>query len=90
MKKLVLIAVHEVAANGVVHGRTPVHISLWTDVDALTCLIEDSGPGILDPMTGFRYPDDWDRLGLWVARQLVDDLFIGNSPAGCSVLLTAT
>ena len=30
-------------------------------------------------------------MGLWVARQLVDDLFIGDSPsAGCRVLLTAT
>jgi hypothetical protein len=29
--------------------------------------------------------------GLWAARQLVDDLFIGNSPSGgCSVLLLAT
>lgn len=87
----VLIAVHEVAANGVAHGHAPVHISLWTDVEILTCLVEDSGPGNLDPMTGFRYPDDWGPMGLWVARQLVDDLFIGSTPSGgCSVLLTAT
>ena len=87
----VLIAVNEVAANGLVHGRAPVHISLWTDVDVLTCLIEDSGPGNLDPMTGFRCPDGREHMGLWVARQLVDDLFIGDSPsAGCRVLLTAT
>lgn len=87
----ILIAVNEIASNGVAHGSPPVHISLWTDVDTLTCLVEDCGPGNLDPMTGFRYPDDGGPMGLWVARRLVDDLFIGNSPsAGCSVLLTAT
>jgi anti-sigma regulatory factor (Ser/Thr protein kinase) len=86
-----LFAVHEVAANGVTHGGPPVHVSLWTDVDNLTCLAEDSGPGNLDPMTGFRYPDDWGPMGLWAARQLVDELFIGDSPSGgCSVLMTAS
>ena len=86
-----LTAVHEVAANGVVHGRTPVRISLWTEVEALTCLVEDSGPGNLDPMTGFRHPGTRSTLGLWVARQLVDDLFIDSAPSGgCRVLLIAT
>lgn len=86
-----LMAVQEVAANGLVHGGPPVHISLWTDVDTLTCLVEDSGSGNVDPMAGFRLPDDWGPMGLWAARQLVDDLFIGTSPStGCSVLLTAT
>lgn len=85
------IAVQEVAANGLVHGTPPVQLTLWVDVGTLTCLVEDSGPGNLDPMTGFRYPDDWGPMGLWAARQLVDDLFIGNSPSGgCSVLMTAT
>lgn len=86
-----LIAVHEVAANGLFHGAPPVRITLWTDVASLTCLVEDSGPGHLDPMTGFRYPEDWEPMGLWVARQMVDDLFIGDSATGgCSVLLSTT
>jgi hypothetical protein len=30
-------------------------------------------------------------MGLWAARQLVDDLFIGSSPSGgCRVLMSAT
>jgi anti-sigma regulatory factor (Ser/Thr protein kinase) len=86
-----LSAVHEVAANGLVHGGPPVHVTLWADVGALTCRVDDSGPGNLDPMTGFRYPGESDPMGLWAARQLVDDLFIGNcASGGCSVLLTAT
>ena len=86
-----LMAVHEVAANGLAHGGPPVRLTLWTDVAALTCLVEDSGPGNLDSMTGFRYPEGWSPMGLWTARQLVDDLFIGKSASGgCSVLLTTS
>lgn len=86
-----LIAVNEVAANGLVHGAPPVHLSLWADVGTLTCQIVDSGPGIPDPMSGYRYPDDSSPLGLWAARQLVDDAVISNLPGGgCSVLLTKT
>jgi anti-sigma regulatory factor (Ser/Thr protein kinase) len=84
-----LMAVHEVAANGLAHGAPPVSVTLWADVVALTCRVEDNGPGNLDPMTGFRYPDEWQPMGLWVARQLVDELFIGKAPSGgCSVVLT--
>ena len=86
-----LMAVHEVAANGLAHGGPPVKVTLWADLGTLTCMVEDSGPGNLDPMTGFRFPDEWEPMGLWAARQLVDDLFIETSPSGgCRVLLTAT
>lgn len=84
-----LIAVHEVAVNGLARGNAPVHLSLWAEVASLACIVEDSGPSDLDPLTGYRYPDDTSTTGLWLARQMVDDLFIGNSPSGgCSVLLT--
>jgi anti-sigma regulatory factor (Ser/Thr protein kinase) len=86
-----MLAVHEVTANGLVHGRAPVQVTLWADVGTLTCRIEDAGPGKVDPMTGYRYPDRWGPIGLWAARQLVGDLFIDESPSGgCRVLLTAT
>jgi anti-sigma regulatory factor (Ser/Thr protein kinase) len=86
-----LIAVHEVVVNGLVHGGAPVHITLWPEVARLTCLVQDSGQGKVNPMTGFRHPDESQPMGLWVARQSVDDLFIGTSAdGGCSVLLIAT
>ena len=85
------VAVNEVTTNSLLHGRPPVRVTLWTDVGSLTCLVEDSGPGHLDPMTGYRHPEGAGFMGLWVARQLVDDLVIGSSPSGgCSVLLTVT
>ena len=86
-----LVAVHEVVVNGLVHGRPPVHIRLWTELDTLTCQVVDSGPGLLDPMAGYHRPDLSGSRGLWVARQFVDDLLIGTAPeGGCSVLLTKT
>jgi anti-sigma regulatory factor (Ser/Thr protein kinase) len=85
------VAVNEIVSNGLLHGRPPVHVTVWTDVGSLTCLVEDAGPGQLDPMAGYRHPDGANHLGLWVSRQLVDDLVIGSSPTGgCSVLLTVT
>jgi anti-sigma regulatory factor (Ser/Thr protein kinase) len=86
-----LVAVHEVVVNGLVHGGPPVQIRLWTDLDTLTCQVVDSGPGHLDPLTGYRRPDMSGSRGLWLARQFVDDLLIGPAPrGGCSVLLTKT
>lgn len=86
-----LTAVSEVVANGVVHGAPPVYLALWADVASLTCQVRDSGAGTLHPLAGFRYPDEWGPMGLWAARQLVDDLFITfPSEGGSSILLTKT
>jgi anti-sigma regulatory factor (Ser/Thr protein kinase) len=84
-----LVAVHEVAANGLFHGRPPVEMALWAELGSLTCVVDDAGEGNLDPMTGYQFPGDTEPMGLWAARQLVDDLLIGDSPSGgCRVLLT--
>ena len=84
-----LTAVNEVAANGVAHGAPPVRVTLWADATSLACQVLDSGAGTLDPLAGFRYPHEWGPMGLWAARQLVDDLFISiPSEGGSSVLLT--
>ena len=86
-----LTAVNEVAANGLVHGAPPVQLTVWADLTTLTCQVADSGPRELDPLTGYHYPEGWGPMGMWVARQLVDDVFISNrSEGGCSVLLIKT
>jgi len=85
-------AVHEVLANGLNHGRPPVRLGVWVDTAKVTCLIVDSGPGIANPLTGYRYPEaarDRGR-GLWIARQLCDELIIRNSDGGgCNVLMSS-
>ncbi len=83
------VAVNEVTSNGLLHGRPPVRVTLWADTADLTCLVEDAGAGDLDPMTGYRRPEGGRSMGLWAARQLVDELVIDDAPAGgCRVLLT--
>jgi len=82
-------AVNEVLANGLEHGGLPVRVSMWVQPSALLCEVVDSGPGIDDPMAGYRYPDPWGSRGLWVARQMCENVFVRNLPGGgCSVLLT--
>ena len=86
-----VVAMNEVAANGLVHGAPPVRIVLWAELGRLTCRVVDAGPGGLDPLSGFRYPELEEPMGLWAARQQVDDLFIGTTErGGTSVLLFRT
>ena len=83
-----VVAVNEVAANGLVHGAPPVRVTLWADITTLTSQVVDSGAGSLNSLTGFRYPAESEPMGLWATRQLVDDMFISNAPdGGCQVLL---
>jgi anti-sigma regulatory factor (Ser/Thr protein kinase) len=83
-------AVNEVVANGIVHGAPPVDITLWVDLTSLTCLVDDSGPGMADPLTGYRYPDQTGPMGLWAARQMCGDIVVSNrAEGGCRVLLTS-
>lgn len=83
-------AVNEVLVNALVHGAPPVRLTVWAEAGKLTCLVEDVGPGIPDTLAGCRYPEPAGALGLWVARQLCEDVIIRNLPdGGCSLLLTA-
>ena len=82
-------AVNEVLANGLEHGGPPVRVTMWVQPAALVCEVVDSGAGIDDPMAGYRYPDRWGSRGLWIARQMCENVFVRNLPGGgCSVLLT--
>jgi len=86
-----LVVVTELTANGLVHGAPPVRVRVWAEVLSVTGQVVDSGSCRLDPLSGFRYPGDSDPMGLWMVRQLVDDLFIRAEPeGGCSLLFTKT
>lgn len=85
-----LTAVNEVLVNGLRHGRPPVRLTLWVEHARLTCRVTDSGPGMHDPLAGYRFPDPDGPSGLWVARQLCEDLFVHDEPGGgCNVLMVA-
>lgn len=82
-------AVGEVLVNGLQHGGAPVDLDVWTHPASLTCLVSDAGPGAPDLLAGYRYPDTDGPRGLWVARQLCEELFLANpADGGCAVLLS--
>jgi anti-sigma regulatory factor (Ser/Thr protein kinase) len=79
-------AVNELVTNGLVHGSPPVRVTLWAAPATLACEVSDAS-GALDPVAGFCHPRDSGGRGLWMARQLVDDLFISRSPDGGTAVL---
>jgi anti-sigma regulatory factor (Ser/Thr protein kinase) len=87
-----LLAVDEMASNAVRHGRPPVGLRLWTAPGALVCTISDRGCGWEDPFAGYgpAHGEDLSRggMGLWLARQLCDQVAIRREPASVSVRLT--
>lgn len=85
----ILVVVTELCANGLAYGAPPVLVTVWAEDDLVTCQVVDSGTHGPDPLTGLRHPGDTGPMGLWMVRQLVDDLVIGRSPeGGCSVTFT--
>jgi anti-sigma regulatory factor (Ser/Thr protein kinase) len=76
-----LIVASELATNAIRHGGGSGRLRLWRDATTLYCRVSDHGPGITDPSVGSMPPD---RLrtsgrGLWICRQLCDDLIITNA-----------
>jgi len=87
-----VLAVDEVAANGLRHGRPPVHVALWLTPARAVCDITDRGAGIIDPLAGYTPPDPVRLLeggvGLWMTRRLCEDVTTGRTATGFTVRLT--
>ena len=87
-----LLAVDEMASNGVRHGRPPVNVRLWVDEDSVVCTITDDGPGVTDPFAGYgpAHGEDLSRggMGLWLARQLCDGVDAWRDAEGATVRLS--
>jgi anti-sigma regulatory factor (Ser/Thr protein kinase) len=87
-----VLAVDEVAANGLRHGRPPVQVALWRTTASLVCDITDRGTGLTDPLAGYTPPDPLQLLeggvGLWMTRRLCEDVTTGRTPTGFTVRLT--
>jgi anti-sigma regulatory factor (Ser/Thr protein kinase) len=87
----VVMAVHEVATNGHRHGKPPVTVRVWPTPDWVLCTVTDRGRGFDDPFTGYvrgageTLPEG--RFGLWLARQLSDELVASRTPEGFTVRL---
>jgi len=88
----VVVAVNEVAGNGLRHGSPPVRVTLWLTPTHILCDVADHGPGITDPLAGYTPPNPR-RLaehgaGLWLTRRLCDQVTTAQGRTGFTVRLT--
>ncbi len=86
-----VVAVSEVATNAVVHGLPPVAVRMWSTPGTYLCAVTDHGPGFDEALAGHAPArDDLANggMGLWLARQLCDELTTTRTGAGFTVLLT--
>ena len=80
-----VIAVNEVATNAVTHGHDHASMRTWTHDGDVVVEIHDDGSWKPGPM-----PGSVGGMGLWLARQSVDDLVAApteDSGQGCTVRL---
>jgi anti-sigma regulatory factor (Ser/Thr protein kinase) len=88
-------AATEVLINALTHGRPPVTVRLWLDAQRALCAVTDRGAGFDDPLVGywqagFRAVPTLPPSGLWLARQLCDDITFQRTVEGFSVRLHTT
>lgn len=81
-----VIAVSEVAANTVVHARSPGTMEIWYDAEELVCEIHDDGV-ITDPLAGREPPSAHATggHGLWLVRQVCDRVELRSDDTGTTV-----
>ncbi len=86
-----VLAVHEIATNAVVHGRSPSTLRVWRTDRELVFEVSDCGKGIKDVLAGQLTPTaaGLGGRGLWLTRLLSDAVEIRNG-TGCTVAIHAT
>ena len=99
----IVIALHELAANAIRHGAGSGRLRIWDRVGALYCRVDDGGPaatrpaaahgGGADGNAGENLADRWPREpghGLWLARQVADQLTLRSDSRGTMAVITFT
>ncbi|MEV4417233.1 sensor histidine kinase [Catellatospora sp. NPDC049609] len=84
-----VLAVSEIATNAMTHGTAPVRVRLWSAGGRALCAISDEGD-CFDPYSGYEPADralGAGGMGLWLARQMSDDLSVDGSGGACTVRL---
>jgi anti-sigma regulatory factor (Ser/Thr protein kinase) len=86
-----VVAVLEVATNGLRHGSAPIRIRTWHEHDTLIVQCDDSAGRAIPPTAGLRRPEPAGAApggrGLWLARQLADVVLTRSEPGRTSVQL---
>ena len=90
-----LLGVDEVLVNALVHGGGPATLRMWAQHDRVVTTVTDPGAGFDDPYRGYTTrpvgaPESTPpQLGLWLARQMCDDLGVRHDHEGFTVRLRA-
>jgi anti-sigma regulatory factor (Ser/Thr protein kinase) len=73
-----LLAVSEVATNGIRHGGEQRELRVWLTDDAVVCEVTDNGAVPPGPLAGYLPPRGGviGGMGLWLVQQLCDALAI--------------
>lgn len=91
VEALIIVAT-ELATNAIRHGGGTGQVRLWHHGDVLYCQVSDEGPGIADPAIGSSRPDPMDaggHRGLWICRNLAEELTIRTGPEVPGSTITA-
>ena len=82
----VVLAIDEVVTNAVRHGAGRGQLEVWVAGGRVWFQVTDQGPGMAQvPAPKRPAPTEPGGRGLWIARQLTDDLHITTGPRGTSV-----
>ena len=89
----IVIALHELAANAVRHGAGSGRLRIWDHVGALYCRIDDDGPADVGGGAGGanladRWPGRSPGHGLWLAKQVADQMTLRCDARGTSAVIT--
>jgi anti-sigma regulatory factor (Ser/Thr protein kinase) len=73
-----LLALSEVATNGIRHGGEQRELRIWLTDDAVVCEVTDNGPVPPGPLAGYLPPRSGviGGMGLWLVQQLADAMAI--------------
>jgi anti-sigma regulatory factor (Ser/Thr protein kinase) len=85
-----LLVAHEMASNAIQHGGGHGRLHLWCQDGVVYCRVADSGPGFSTALRlGVRAPATGAQRGrgLWLIRQLSDEVDIQTGPGGTVVTI---
>nr|MDT0657812.1 ATP-binding protein [Micromonospora sp. DSM 115978] len=87
-----VLAVNELITNAVRHGGGRGRLLLWRGTHEVVCEVSDSGLGIdADQLAdrGRPVPGTAGGWGLWLARELADEMLVRTGPAGTTVRVSS-
>jgi anti-sigma regulatory factor (Ser/Thr protein kinase) len=84
-----VVAVSEVTANALLHGRPPTRFRLWPEPEQIVATVTDAGAGPDDPFVGLLpvAADAPSGRGLWVVHHLCDHVSMHDDHEGFTIRL---